>query len=260
MESITLPAITVVSDVKDDIPQKAAPAGGSQLSVGGPAETNYSQDAVDLTETGIRGVVLPNQTIQPRNSGFASQFPPVSANAPAVPGSKANGQLSSTTAPAVNVSGAANATGSGSAAAAARAPIPSAAAEARLQKLNQVLENLGINPEQISYSERVSLLPLTNDPGALEQVVQGLQTAATTDDHEANGTKIQGAGGLPVAPQSSTASPDGQTSNAGQSNAGIDGSPGPGTGTSAARATNQSLINLASSPRNSTGGRINISV
>ncbi len=37
-----------------------------------------------------------------------------------------------------------------------------------------MLQRLGINPDQISFSARIALLPLVNDPAAIEQYVQGL--------------------------------------------------------------------------------------
>jgi hypothetical protein len=47
-----------------------------------------------------------------------------------------------------------------------------------LQQLNQILQQLGVNPNQISFADRIALLPLLNDPAAIQQYIQGLPTGA----------------------------------------------------------------------------------
>jgi hypothetical protein len=49
-----------------------------------------------------------------------------------------------------------------------------AASQAKLQKLDQELQQMGINPAQVSFAARIALLPLINDPAAIQQYVQGL--------------------------------------------------------------------------------------
>jgi hypothetical protein len=52
----------------------------------------------------------------------------------------------------------------------------SAASQAKLQKLDQVPQQLGINPVLISLADRIALLPLENGPAAIRQYIQGLPT------------------------------------------------------------------------------------
>jgi hypothetical protein len=54
------------------------------------------------------------------------------------------------------------------------------APEETLQQLDQELQRLGINPQDISLMNRMSLLLWVNDPVALRQFVQGMQPSALT--------------------------------------------------------------------------------
>ncbi|MGA8407332.1 MAG: hypothetical protein WB680_09155 [Candidatus Acidiferrales bacterium] len=97
-------------------------------------------------------------------------FTPGSVNATAVAVAIAAAQ------PAIG-SNAANAAGSnanstGAASASAMTP------EETLQQLDQELQRLGINPQDISLMNRMSLLLWVNDPVALRQFVQGMQPSA----------------------------------------------------------------------------------
>lgn len=218
IEPITRPATTVIPSATESVQQTPASARN------GGSGANDSQDAVDLTETGNRGVMLPNQAIHAQNQIFASQFPEVSAGSPSPPGSRSNGPLSSPSTASGNAGGTLSTVGGGSSATGtAPSPVPSAAAEERLQRLNQVLENLGINPEQITYSD------------------------------------LQSAGLLPAAEQNGNASLNRRTSGPGQSNAGNNGFAVSQTSKSATSALNASRANPANTPCSFTGQRINIS-
>ncbi|MGA8024656.1 MAG: hypothetical protein WB990_16915, partial [Candidatus Acidiferrales bacterium] len=92
------------------------------------------------------------------------------------------------------------------------------APEETLQQLDQELQRLGINPQEISLMNRMSLLLWVNDPEALRQFVQGMQPsavssetkpAANTQDAHTNAAQIgagaggnenQGAGGTAIQP------------------------------------------------------------
>jgi hypothetical protein len=74
-----------------------------------------------------------------------------------------------------------------------------------LQQLDQELQRLGINPQEISLMNRMSLLLWVNDPEALRQFVQGMQPlavssetkpAANTQDAQTNAAQIGAGGGV----------------------------------------------------------------
>lgn len=87
-----------------------------------------------------------------------------------------------------------------------------------IQQLDQELQRLGINPQEISLMNRMSLLLWVNDPVALREFVQGMQpsavsaetkSAANAVDSQANAAQIgaggggnanAGAGGLAIQP------------------------------------------------------------
>lgn len=56
------------------------------------------------------------------------------------------------------------------------------APEETLQQLDQELQRLGINPQDISLMNRMSLLLWVNDPVALRQFVQGMQPSAVSSE------------------------------------------------------------------------------
>ncbi|MFZ0521491.1 MAG: hypothetical protein WAL95_10740 [Candidatus Acidiferrales bacterium] len=74
--------------------------------------------------------------------------------------------------PATSASAAANTASS------AAGGTPAAAPQETLQQLDQELQRLGINPQDISLLNRMSLLPWVNDPVALRQFVQGTEPSA----------------------------------------------------------------------------------
>ena len=81
-----------------------------------------------------------------------------------------------------------------------------------IQQLDQELQRLGINPQDISLMNRMSLLLWVNDPVALREFVQGMQASAVSAE-----TK------------SAANTPDSQT-NAAQSGAGVGGNANAGAG------------------------------
>jgi hypothetical protein len=124
-----------------------------------------TRDTVDLTETGSRNV--PSSQVSGKIP-FAFQvtyFPPSSS-----PNAHSQGPIATNAASAAAL--AASLTQQS-------ATNLSAASQAKLEQLDQVLQRLGINPAQISFADRIALLPLVNDPQAIQQFVQGLpqQTA-----------------------------------------------------------------------------------
>jgi hypothetical protein len=150
-------------------------------------------DTVNLTETGGRNVSIASQSGRPQPAFQVAYFPPSSApgakptsatplsiaaqSATAVPAQTNNptAQVANAAAQAAAISsnstGAANGSTSPS-----QASLLSAASQAKLQQLDQVLQQLGINPAQVSFAERIALLPLVNDPAAIQQYIQGLPT------------------------------------------------------------------------------------
>jgi hypothetical protein len=59
---------------------------------------------------------------------------------------------------------------------------PAAAPQETLQQLDQELQRLGINPQDISLLNRMSLLLWVNDPVALRQFVQGTEPSAVASE------------------------------------------------------------------------------
>ena len=76
----------------------------------------------------------------------------------------------------INPANAAANSANGAAATSAMAP------EETLQQLDQELQRLGINPQEISLMNRMSLLLWVNDPEALRQFVQGMQPSAVNTE------------------------------------------------------------------------------
>ena len=145
------------------------------------SDTSRSQDTVNLTETGGRNVSIAGQNGKPQPAFQVTYFPPtVAQGAAAQPTAAvlapANGPTTQGTNAALAAATASGPTNTAVAAATPQASLLSAASQAKLQQLDQVLQRLGINPTQISFAERIALLPLVNDPAAIQQYVQGLPT------------------------------------------------------------------------------------
>jgi hypothetical protein len=179
---------------------------GAVASASLPAPTasgapSRPQDTVNLTETGGRNVAVGTGSGKPQAAFQVAYFPPSSAPGTKVAGAEsaetqASGAAAATpaavkpnnptaqvanaaAAAAANSGGAAQAnagTGSGVTSSSSPSAPLSAASQAKLQKLDEVLQQLGINPAQISFADRIALLPLANDPAALQQYIQGLPT------------------------------------------------------------------------------------
>lgn len=146
------------------------------------------QDTVNLTETGSRNRPARSSAKNQSEEFQLAYFPPKSSPDAQVHHSVARygpasamqntnpGDQMAITARSAASSSMSSGTSSGSPASASQTANLSAASQAKLQQLNQVLQRLGINPDQISFSARIALLPLVNDPAAIEQYVQGLPT------------------------------------------------------------------------------------
>jgi hypothetical protein len=156
-----------------------------------------SQDTVDLTETGSRNVPLNFPGAKASAAFQVTYFPPSEArNAEGHPANQAKAEdiAVAQTAPVAGSSPQAQAVNAGAQTTLKRSftgnsgtpstpnakqptPAPlSPASQAKLEQLNQLLQRLGINPNQISFAARIALLPMVNDPAAIQQFVQGLPT------------------------------------------------------------------------------------
>jgi hypothetical protein len=137
------------------------------------------QDTVNLTETGGRVVSVGSQNGKVQTAFQVAYFPPSSApNAQARAKNEGNqAAAAQTNNPTAQVANAATAADSSSAnALSSQTAVLSTSSQAKLQQLNQILQQMGINPNQISFADRIALLPLVNDPAAIQQYVQGLPT------------------------------------------------------------------------------------
>jgi hypothetical protein len=139
------------------------------------------QDTVNLTETGGRHVPVVAQGAKLQPTFQVTYFPPTSVQgAASQPAAAVPVQTNNPTAPVASAAAAATNPGtvnaSGAGITAYQASLLSAASQAKLQQLDEVLQQLGINPTQIIFAERIALLPLVNDPAAIQQYVQGLPT------------------------------------------------------------------------------------
>lgn len=155
------------------------------------------QDTVDLTETGGRNVPLTQPGPKAPAAFQIAYFPPSqpgaaqghtanpikakdasTAETAAVTGSSHTAQATSASAQTtLNKSFTGSVTPSNAVAAKQSATVQlSSASQAKLEQLNQLLQRLGINPNQISFAARIALLPMVNDPAAIQQFVQGLPT------------------------------------------------------------------------------------
>jgi hypothetical protein len=159
------------------------------------SEANSPQDTVNLTETGARNLSVAAQSGKPQAAFKATYFPPSSAPGTKVARASSDTTQSTVVAPAetnnptaemANAAAAGDGTSASTAAGLAarsgatsspsqNSPL-SAASQAKLAQLDQVLQQMGINPTQISFADRIALLPLVNDPAAIQQYIQGLPT------------------------------------------------------------------------------------
>lgn len=250
----------------------SAPAKGSEAEAG-PQQTavppqdsvsSRPRDTVNLTETGSRNVSVPAlPSAQNHSSAFqAAYFPP--SNAPEAQLRSSNtantaaSALQSSSRAAQAATAAASASSS-SALSATQSANLSAASQAKLQQLNQILQGLGINPDQISFSARIALLPLINDPAAIEQYVQGLpaQTAVLNPATQVLAPASSSQPSTATAPPSSnpaaaTFSVPGATSSAASNER-------PTNGFDSAQPPSKNLP-PAAQPSGGTGQKVNISV
>lgn len=123
-----------------------------------PTNTQPAQQAPALP------VVLPGQQTQnaPAAAAANAADPAANQNQPAnAPANNANAAAA----------GAANAPN-------AADPAPATATNTELAQLDQILNQLGVNPQSIPISDQLAMLPYANDPAALQMFVQSLQTTA----------------------------------------------------------------------------------
>jgi hypothetical protein len=192
------------SNSPDTAPGNATPAAAGRTE----DVHRRTQDTVDLTETGGRNVPLTQPGPRASAAFQIAYFPPsqsgaaqgqtanpikakdaASAETPSVTGSSHTAQAARASAQTtLNKSVTGSVPPSNAVAAKQSAAVQlSSASQAKLEQLNQLLQRLGINPNQISFAARIALLPMVNDPAAIQQFVQGLpaQTAvlnpATTE-------------------------------------------------------------------------------
>jgi hypothetical protein len=195
---------TIAQAVTVSIPGAANPAGADPVAVA-PAtlpvpesvgKASRAQDTVNLTETGGRNVAVAAPNGKAAVPAFqVAYFPPSSAPRAKASGTQTNSaqaaaavpaQTNNPTAQVANAAaqeatstssssaGSSAGAGANSSAAASQTSPLSAASQAKLQKLDQELQQMGINPAQVSFAARIALLPLINDPAAIQQYVQGL--------------------------------------------------------------------------------------
>lgn len=142
-----------------------------------------AQDTVNLTETGGRLTSVALHNGKGPSPFQVAYFPPSGApGAEAQPthetSQAAAAATNSPTAQVANAAKTAAASSSNSTSVVTQGSMLSSASQAKLQQLNQILQQLGINPTQISFADRIALLPLVNDPAAIQQYVQGLPSGA----------------------------------------------------------------------------------
>lgn len=135
------------------------PPNDSENGANAPASANANSTAPSADQTGVAQ--------EPPPAPILTQGS-VNANAVAV---------ATNTAQPTTTSNPANAAANSAAGASA-----TAAPEETLQQLDQELQRLGINPQEISLMNRMSLLLWVNDPEALRQFVQGMQPTAINSE------------------------------------------------------------------------------
>lgn len=175
----------------------SAPGNASQAAAGRTEGVDRrTQDTVDLTETGGRNVPLTQPAPKASAAFQVAYFPPSQsesaqgraanpikakdaavAETPAITGSSHTPQTAEAAAQATLNKAVTGSTALSAPVAKQPAPAQlSPASQAKLEQLNQLLQRLGINPNQISFAARIALLPMVNDPAAIQQFVQGLPT------------------------------------------------------------------------------------
>jgi hypothetical protein len=166
----------------------------AQQTASAPADVApvRTQDTVNITETGSRNVAVgvpgtkgtafqvayfpasasPDARLHDSNATHAAQ----AAVSPAsrIAGLSSTSQSANAAVQAITNKSVAGTSTAGATSRAPSSPSLSAASQAKLQQLNQVLQRLGINPNQISFADRLSLLPLVNDPQAIQQAISGI--------------------------------------------------------------------------------------
>ena len=150
------------------------------------------QDTVSLS-----GTLLPQQrqanapsrgNAQPASFPLLSQtttFPPSQDPGAAVETSAPTPAAVNATAISAGQSPVAAATANADAAASSASASSAAPAQQTLQQLDRVLQQLGIDPQTLSLISREGMLNWVNDPAALRQIVQTVQSAANSA--QANG-------------------------------------------------------------------------
>jgi hypothetical protein len=127
--------------------------------------------------TGAPGATSSHSAAAPADQTTVAQEPPP---APILTPGSVNATSVAVAAAAVHPATAANSASAAAntASSAATGGAPDAAPQETLQQLDQELQRLGINPQDISLLNRMSLLLWVNDPVALRQFVQGTQPSA----------------------------------------------------------------------------------
>jgi hypothetical protein len=225
-------------------------------------------DTVNLTETGGRNVSVSSQASKPAAAFQVTYFPPSSAPgaktadtqssaaqpAAAVPAQTNNptAQVANAAAQAAATSNASSSSAAANGAAASQTSPLSAASQAKLQKLDQVLQQLGINPAQVSFADRIALLPLVNDPAAIQQYIQGLPTQTAVLNPATSQVLAPSLTGQPGASQSAAAVAGAASSSAPTANGKL----------ASSNSTSPSTAQLAAAAHSSdtTGQKVNISV
>jgi hypothetical protein len=204
-------AITFHATIADDAPEAQAAYQGPTPAqpLGRPAQDSVTpSDSIQLTGVGSASP-LPGQSAGYGDSGAPIPFsprPPIGA----FPASTAN------TAPSI---------------AKTATPIPpKSSPKETLQQVDQALEEIGINPQDVSIADRTALLVWINDPAAIQQFAQvtqpssgqpQLNTAANTPNTADEGvltsvtavSQSSGASQLAGLSNTSSAPPAGSTQN-----------------------------------------------
>jgi hypothetical protein len=146
----------------------------------------------------------------------------------------------------------------------------SAASQAKLAQLDQALQRMGINPTQISFADRIALLPLVNDPAAIQQYIQGLPTETAVLSPATSQvlapTVVSQSGGTQTGASSVAGSASGSAASTGQisSASPADGaSPTNGSAATAFQPGTTSFVAavaVATRASDATGQKVNISV
>jgi hypothetical protein len=176
-QAVATAAFSAANRTNTDTSQIPSPA-QAEAAVG-DGIPGRPQDTVNLTETGGRVVSVGSQNGKGKTAFQVAYFPPSSAPTAQARMTNEGSQAAAaqTNDPTAQVANAAAAADSSSAnVLSSQTAVLSTSSQAKLQQLNQILQQMGINPNQISFADRIALLPLVNDPAAIQQYVQGLPT------------------------------------------------------------------------------------